>query len=38
VGVGDIRAETGGWGGGIGCKRVGGWMGEDKIRSVKKIN
>jgi hypothetical protein len=26
-GGGDIHVETGGWGGGMGCGAVGGWMG-----------
>ena len=31
---GHIHLETGGWGGGMRCGTVGGWMGRNKISSV----
>jgi hypothetical protein len=37
--VGDNNIETGGWGGGMGCRTVGGWIEVgDRIWSVKKVN
>jgi hypothetical protein len=35
---GDILVEMGGWGGGMGCGTVRGWIGEgNKIQSIKKL-
>jgi hypothetical protein len=35
VGWGDIHVETGGWGGGMGCGAVRGWMGGIKYECKK---